>query len=235
MSSKDLQIRSALPSSVEFTNAPLRLRIASVLREAILDGDLRPGTPLVETALAERLEVSRAPVREAIRILAEEGLIETAPYRGSRVRPIERRDVEEVYELRGLHETFAVARIIERSDACDLSELEATCGRMSEHASRGDMRAVSAEDDRFHRLLIEAADHRLLLSIWTQLALRARQIMSLRNLQLKDPQQVATNHAGIVDALKARRLETALERVREHVREGTMLVVDGWGEGEESS
>lgn len=232
MTSKDLTSGSTSPSTPEFNNAPLRLRIAALLREAILDGDLRPGTPLTESALAERLEVSRAPVREAIRILAKEGLIDAEPYRGSRVRIIERRDVEEVYDLRGLHEAFAVTRIIDRPEPCDLTGMQDACDRMSEHAHRGDMRAVSAEDDLFHRLLIEAADHRMLLGIWTQLSLRARQIMSLRNLQIEDPHRVAANHAAIVAALKERRLEVALDRVREHVQEGTQLVVDGWDEGD---
>lgn len=230
MTSKDLTSRSTLSSTPEVTNAPLRLRIAAVIREAILDGDLPPGTALRETALAERLEVSRAPVREAIGVLAKEGLIDSQPYRGSRVRIIERRDVEEIYGLRGLHETFAVERIVGRGDDCDLSELEDTCLRMRSHADRGDMRGVSVEDERFHRSLIEAADHRVLLGIWTQLALRARQIMSLRNLQIEDPHRVAANHVAIVEALKERRLEVALERIHEHVREGTQLVVDGWEE-----
>ncbi len=228
MTHSDLEPSNPLPRSVEFTNAPLRLRIAAVLRDAILDGDLRPGAPLTETALAEQLAVSRAPVREAIRILAKEGLIDTEPYRGSRVRPVERRDVEEVYSLRGLHESFAVERIVERCAPEAVDVLDEICERMRRHADGGDMRAVSAEDERFHRRMIALADHRLLAEIWDQLSLRVRQIMALRNLQIEDPHHVAENHVRIVEALRAKDLDLALERLRAHVREGTQLVIEGW-------
>ncbi|MEX2500912.1 MAG: GntR family transcriptional regulator [Trueperaceae bacterium] len=230
MNSSDLDSPTRLPRQVEFTNAPLRLRIASVLRDAILEGDLRPGAPLTETALAEQLEVSRAPVREAIRILAKEGLIDSEPYRGSRVRTLDRRDVEEVYSLRGLHESFAVERIVQGSAPDGLDDLTEICERMRRHADAGDMRAVSAEDERFHRRMIELADHTLLASIWAQLSLRVRQIMSLRNLQIEDPHRVAENHVLIVEALRSKQLDVALERVRDHVREGTQLVIDGWSD-----
>lgn len=217
-------------ASLEFTSEPLRLRIAAVLRNAILDGDLRPGEPLIETALSEKLGVSRAPIREAMRILANEGLIETEPYKGSRVRTITRDDVEEVYSLRRLHEGFAIEQILKYRDQRDLHKLRGTCERMLAHAARGDMRGVSAEDDLFHSTLIELADHRLLLEIWLQLSLRARQIMSLRNLQLEDPERVAANHMAIVEALEAERLGQALELLGAHIEEGAQLAIDGWGE-----
>lgn len=228
MTSNELERGPALPAAAEFKSEPLRLRIAAVLRDAILDGDLRPGTPLTETALADQLAVSRAPVREAIRILAKEGLIETKPYRGSLVRDVTRRDVEEVYGLRYLHESFAVERIVERHATTDLDRLAEVCTRMRAHAEQGDMRAISVEDDRFHRVLIELADHELLLSIWIQLAHRVRQIMSLRNLQIEDPHRLVENHVAIVDALRAKNLEAALAHVAKHVEEGSELVVEGW-------
>jgi len=228
MSSNELERGPTLPAAGEFKSEPLRLRIAAVLRDAILDGDLRPGTPLTETALAEQLAVSRAPVREAIRILAKEGLIDTKPYRGSLVREVTRRDVEEVYGLRRLHESFAVERIVQRHATTDLDRLVDVCTRMRGHAEQGDMRAVSVEDDRFHRVLIELTDHELLLTIWIQLSHRVRQIMSLRNLQIEDPHRVVANHVAIVDALRAKDLEAALGHVGRHVDEGSELVVEGW-------
>lgn len=228
MASNEVEAGPTLPAAANFKSEPLRLRVAAVLRDAILDGDLRPGTPLTETVLAGQLAVSRAPVREAMRILAKEGLIETRPYRGSLVRTITRRDVEEVYGLRHLHESFAVERIVRRHATADLARLEEVCTRMRGHAEQGDMRAVSVEDDRFHRVLIELADHELLLTIWIQLSHRVRQIMSLRNLQIEDPHRVVANHVAIVDALRAKDLEAALGRVAKHVEEGSELVVEGW-------
>lgn len=215
-----------------FTNEPLRLRIAAIIREAILNGDLEPGRPLTELEIAEQFEVSRAPVREAMRILANEGLIETEPYRGSRVRVITRRDVEEVYGLRRVHESFAVERIVDKCSADDLRGLLEICDRMRKHAERRDMQAVSLEDELFHRTLIELADHQLLLTIWNELSLRVRQTMSLRNLQLEIPERAAQNHVAIVDALADRDLYRALALVDAHVSEGAQLVISCWNDEE---
>ena len=74
----------------EIDNVPLRQKIVAVLREAILSGELKPGDALVETALASQLGVSRAPLREALRSLNKDGLIETIPYRGTTVKTLSR-------------------------------------------------------------------------------------------------------------------------------------------------
>jgi DNA-binding GntR family transcriptional regulator len=101
------------PSNKTFegiSNVPLRQKIVDVLRDAILSGELKPGQALVETTLASQLGVSRAPLREALRTLGKDGLVETVPYRGTTVKTLSRKDVEEIYSLRGLHEAFAAER-----------------------------------------------------------------------------------------------------------------------------
>jgi len=91
-------------------NVPLRVQVADRLRNAILSGKLRPGTGLVETALAEQMNVSRAPIREAIQILENDGLVETIAYKGKRVKPLTAREVAETYSLREVFEVMAVRR-----------------------------------------------------------------------------------------------------------------------------
>src|ERR1700733_13551757 len=85
----------------------LRAHVAERLRAAILGGDIAPGTPLVETALSERFDVSRGPLREALRQLIEEGLVVTVPYTGTHVAPLSVEDVREIYSLRTVLEAFA--------------------------------------------------------------------------------------------------------------------------------
>jgi len=101
-------------------NLPLRVQIADRLRAAILSGRLRPGTGLVETALAEKMNVSRAPIREAIQILENDGLVETIAYKGKRVKPLSAREVSEIYSLREVYEVMAVKRILERETTVDV-------------------------------------------------------------------------------------------------------------------
>ena len=92
---------------------PLRLRVAERLRSAIVTGKLRPGDPLTETALAVQLNVSRAPIREAIQDLENDGLVETVPYRGKRVKPLTVQEVIEICDMRQYFEVMAVRRIVE--------------------------------------------------------------------------------------------------------------------------
>lgn len=207
-----------------FNHQPLRTVVANALRDAILDGSLMPGDSLVEKTIAEELEISRAPVREAIRMLAEEGLVESVPYKGSRVRSLSRRDVREVYAIRGLLERFALELVLKEGPA-DMSELEAACMEMERAATVGDARALNEADERLHRSLIEMADHELLVTLWSQIELRARQILALRNDQIGDLTTVAVNHRSIVTAIAAGDADRAKQLIEEHVASGTELVL----------
>ena len=210
----------------EISNVPLRQKIVSVLREAILSGELKPGEALVETALATQLGVSRAPLREALRSLGKDGLIETVPYRGTTVKTLNRKDIEEIYSLRGLHETFALKRIIERGNEPDTSVLRTICKNMQKAAKRKDFKALNQEDDAFHRQLILLAEHDMLTSIWEQLAMRVRQLMALRNQLNRNPMAVAMNHPPIVDAIADKNLKGATTLIEKHVASAKDLLID---------
>lgn len=212
-----------------FSHEPLRLRVATVIREAILSGSLLPGAPLIEKTIAEDLEISRAPVREAIRTLAKEGLVESIPYKGSRVRVLHARDVHEVYSMRGLLERYAVLQVLAADPGADLSALDAACEAMEASAVQGDAHALTAADENFHEALIALADHELLLGMWNLIELRARHLMALRNVQIGDLGMVAANHRAIVAALRAGDLQATLRLVTEHFDSGAQLILDDWG------
>ena len=218
------------PYAEGFSHEPLRLRVATVIREAILSGSLLPGTPLIEKTIAEDLEISRAPVREAIRTLAKEGLVESIPYKGSRVRVLYARDVQEVYSMRGLLERYAVRQVLATHPTVDLGVLDAACVAMEHAAAAGDARALTVADERFHEALIALPDHELLLGMWNLIELRARHAMALRNVQMGDLGVVATNHRAIVAALRAGDLDRTLNLVTEHVESGAQLILEEWGE-----
>lgn len=219
----------------ELTNEPLRHRIAAVLREAILSGELRPGQALTEMQIASQLGVSRAPVREAIRILSKDGLVESVPYRGTTVRKLTRKDIEEIYSLRLVLESFALRRIIEGDRLRDVEPLKQICRSMEGHARKRDIKGLNLDDEAFHQTIIRSADHELLESIWSGLGLRVRQAMSLRNQEFPDLNEVASNHRPIVAALEARDLELSVKLLEDHIRSGARLYVEAWTEGESDS
>lgn len=204
------------PDIMPIEQTPLRVQIAEMLRRAILSGKMRPGSALVEMTLAEQMNVSRAPIREAIQILENDGLVETVAYKGKRVKPLTAREVEETYNLREVFEVMAVRRILEYGRPVDA--LWTHCHAMDKAATEGDQEALTAADEAFHRTLIRAADHDLLLASWNSLYLRIHQIMSLRNTVQTNLVDIAGNHPPIVRALEAHDVDEAVHLITEHTR-----------------
>jgi DNA-binding GntR family transcriptional regulator len=207
-------------------NRPLRMQIADALQNAILSGELRPGEPLVEAEIASRLGVSRGPVREAMQVLQTRNLIESVPYHGTKVRSLTRVDIEEVYSLRTVLETFAVRRVIAVAPQSVIDELNGICDAMQAAASKDDWRTVVELDDSFHRALIYGADHSLLANAWEQLDVRVRQIMALRNLRNDDIMQIFRNHVPIVESIERRDEASAVTLLEEHVASASDLMVE---------
>ena len=193
---------------------PLRIQIAEMLRRAIVSGKLRPGSVLVEATLAEQMNVSRAPIREAIQILENDGLVETVAYKGKRVKPLTAREVEETYNLREVFEVMAVRRILQYGRP--VAALWAHCHEMDRAADAGDQDKLTAADEAFHRTLIQVADHDLLLASWNSLYLRIHQIMALRNTVQPNLFDISGSHPPIVRALEAHDVDEAVRLITEH-------------------
>lgn len=208
--------RSPISDIAPIENLPLRMQIAARLRRAIISGRLVPGAVLVETALAEQMNVSRAPIREAIQILENDGLVETIAYKGKRVKPLTAREVEEIYGLREVFEVLAVRRILDKGTS--VAPLREHCRAMDDAVRNDDYDALIAADEAFHRTLILLSDHHLLLASWNNLYLRIHQIMALRNRDERNLGEVAGNHPPIVDALERGDRTLATKLISEHTR-----------------
>jgi DNA-binding GntR family transcriptional regulator len=212
----------------QINNKPLRDRVLDALREAIISAELKPGDPLIELELSAQLGVSRAPLREAIQVLSREGLVETIPYRGAIVRNLSRRDIEELYSLRSVLESFAIQRIIELDDAEQIARLRAVFESMLAAAQSGDLKAVNNIDREFHDTLIELSDHNLLVMTWSSVSMRVRQVMALRNSRNSDITRIAYNHLPIIEAIEKGDEDQALQLIREHVASSGDLLAENW-------
>jgi DNA-binding GntR family transcriptional regulator len=135
------------------------------LRQAIVEGRYRPGERLVEQRIAADLELSRTPIREALRSLEAEGLVVIAVNRGAMVRPIDVDELEDLYQLRARLESFAAHRAVGRVDAEQLERMDEAIEAFDVHADRaadGDataLRAVNDANARFHQAVLDAARH----------------------------------------------------------------------------
>jgi GntR family transcriptional regulator, rspAB operon transcriptional repressor len=131
--------------------------IAAALRERILGAELAAGAELRQDELAADLGVSRTPLREALRLLEGEGLVESSPHRPVVVAPLSADDLEQVYAMRIVLEATAVRMTAPRMEAADLAVLHGLLAEMAFHAERRDTPAWEAPHERFHNLLVSGA------------------------------------------------------------------------------
>lgn len=222
----------ATPPLAHIDNKPLRERVLDALREAIITGELKPGQTLIEMDLAQQLGVSRAPLREALQILSREGLVDTMPYKGTLVRHLTRRDIEELYSLRSVLETFALQRIIAQRPDEASQQLNAIYQEMLNAAQMGNINQVNEIDRRFHDTLIALSEHHLLIQTWSVVSLRVRQVMALTNRRNTNLAQIAYNHLPLIEAIAQRDETQAIRVLQEHVASAGGLIVEDWHDTE---
>jgi len=135
------------------------------LRDMLLNGDLRPGTPISQVRLARELGVSATPLREAMRLLQAEGLLVAEHNRRARVAPIDPADIEAVYANRILTEALALRLTVPKLHADDFEGLHEDLLAMADAAQQEDLKAWEPAHRRFHRRLVDGADPALVRMI----------------------------------------------------------------------
>lgn len=167
----------------EIRPLPLSGQVRDMLRDRITAGDLAPGEKLTETDLASRLKISRGPLREAILQLTEEGLLVKEPYKGLRVRPVSRRDLEELYSLRTTLERFAFEEAWDKRTDAALADLKDRLDRLEQTRIAQDISAAVAGEIAFHSWVYDLSGHSLLKSHWQKLVPLVQIYMSIHNRQ----------------------------------------------------
>ena len=198
----------------------LRAHVAERLRMAILAGDIPPGAPLVETALSEHFDVSRGPLREALRQLIEEGLVVTVPYTGTHVASLSVEDVQEIYSLRTALETFAFEQVWDRRDSRFSAELRRRHDALLATIDSGDDRASISNELEFHGVVYEASGHRLLQRAWLGLRGRLQLYWAAHHRAhgMRGPRRDA--HESYIDAALGDDLAAMRGEIAHHMRRG---------------
>ncbi|WP_223281203.1 GntR family transcriptional regulator [Streptomyces antnestii] len=195
---------------------PLGERVAHQLRVLIVTGQLEPGTHLVEGALADRFDVSRGPIRDALRLLEAEGLVESRR-RGVYVTGLGEDDVEELFTLRESLETLALTRVIERAGKRDIDTLESSVTAMTKAADKGDPAAFAEADLEFHSAFYALAGHRRLAAVWEQYRPVFAVILDVTNTQDRDLHPAAEAHADLLHAVRSRDVAKATSLLSSHL------------------
>lgn len=190
------------------------------IREAIFSGVLKPGEQIKESQLAEELKTSRFPIREALRSLEKEGLIETIPYRGSFVKQLTLKSVRELFSVRGALETLAVRLMVGRLTPEMVSEMKACFASMEALEQKGDLKGSAEEDLKFHRLIFEGSGNTMLLSVWDDLALHLKFLLLMGKSGYGIDAAYVRTHQCILEAIERRDAELAEAHVKVHISEG---------------
>lgn len=208
-----------VPSVTGRTAAPLREQAADVLRNAILSLSLAEGERLVERELIERLGVSRTTVREALRELESEGLVEVIPQRGAVVSTISTRDATDLYAARVAIEELVVRRFIERADDATAQELLRVVEAYAKVATDDhEVPEMLAAKDEFYAVLGRGADSPALSQLLTGLQARVRVLRARSLSQPGRPVESARELEKLVAAMVARDADTATQLSGGHVR-----------------
>ncbi|MCA0448478.1 MAG: GntR family transcriptional regulator [Proteobacteria bacterium] len=182
----------------------LPAKAVDALRQMILDGELPPGARLSERALGERLGVSRTPLREALRMLASEGLVRHEPNRGAVVAPLDRADIEATFELLAALEGLAGELAAKRIDDAQLAEIKALHFEMRAHHARGDRAAYFRANQDIHRHIAAAAANPVLVETFERLNARVKRVRYAANLTQERWAKAVEEHERMIAALDAR-------------------------------
>jgi DNA-binding GntR family transcriptional regulator len=200
-----------------------REHIVARLRAAVLSGELAPGSPLIETTLAERFDVSRAPLREALRQLVEEGWLMTIPYTGTWVIQLTAQDVREIHSLRTVLEKFAFEQAWDKRDKAFRGELRKRHLRLTDAIDRHDDVASIVAEIELHGLVYEASGHQLLQRGWDSLRGRLQLYWAAHHRAhvLNGPRRDA--HDNYVKLALGESLEAMQKEISHHMQRGASI------------
>ena len=184
--------------------ATLHDELTARLRALVIEGELAPGGRVPERALCERFQVSRTPLREALKVLASEGLLELLPNRGAMVSRLTIADVEEVFPVMGALEALAGELACANITEEELAEVQALHYQMVLHYTRGELPAYFRLNQAIHEKILAAARNRVLSSHYRSLSGRIRRARYLANMSKARWAKAVEEHAAILAALAAR-------------------------------
>lgn len=202
-----------------------------ILKVAILKGDLAPGQRLVEHQLGTQMKTSRIPIREAIKRLEQDGLVEKLDKRGFVVKNVSIEEVEETFGIRAVLESYAAYLATEHIDEATIGKLEASIEAYKDAMAQGDMEKLTVVNGQFHETVYRAAGSQKLYSLinnFRDFISRYRRLLltcqAYAELSLRD-------HIEMVEAMRAKDKERVESLVKSHISRGKEIIIKEMEEG----
>lgn len=205
---------------------PLRDVVFNTLRSAILTGELKPGERLMEIHLAQKLGVSRTPIREAIHKLELEGLVTLLPRRGAEVSQITEKSMQDVLEVRSTLDALCVELACERITEQELESLKLACEEFAGAVQKKDLQMIAHKDVALHDIIVQATGNARLVQMVNNLS---EQMYRYRFEYIKDETKHASlveEHQKIYEAIVAKNKEAAAEGAKEHIENQRTAIME---------
>lgn len=193
-------------------------RVVNYIKECILNGNYKPGDKVKELTIAKELSISRAPVREALQVLIQEGLVIWIPQKGKFITKLNSEQIRNSYFTGGILEGAAVAQAVDLYTDRDYKRLEAINEKMLEVTeSKNSFEAFAALDDKFHKILLSKIDNDLLKEFCKRSCQGISKFLLYKYwIAIFTPDEVYARHKKIVDALKERNADKLEKVIRAH-------------------
>lgn len=209
--------------------------IENILRERIIKGEYGIGQRIKEGQVAEELKVSRTPIREALKQLETEGLIETLPNRGSFALGLTREDIQDIYAVRTAVEALAIEWAVVRISDDEVLKLKDVYERMEFYSAKLDSRKVLELNQEFHQVLYNASGSRFLAHIlksYQEFVEKTRKatVYNKENLSI-----ILEEHGQILEAVQERNPGRAVERIQIHLNNSRKRVDNAWNQEKEGA
>jgi DNA-binding GntR family transcriptional regulator len=198
----------------------LKHRIAEEIRKAIFEGRLLPGDKITESQLAKDMGVSRAPIREAIQLLELEGLLDSTPYKETRVSRISKEEVVELLlPIRMQIESYALKKSLPLWGENDYKAFELILDEMRKGVQEQDLMILVDADLRFHELIIKNASSEGTSKIWGSIVNRIRLHFIMQGKSYEDLQEIVNEHKVLITSFQSGNLDIAMAALQEHIVE----------------
>jgi DNA-binding GntR family transcriptional regulator len=204
---------------------PLHEQAVDRLRELIVQGKLAPGERLNERVLCERLGISRTPLREAIKLLASEGLVRLLPHRGAQVAALDAERLSETLQVMAAMEALAGELACRKASAKALAEIRALHEDMLARHARGDLAGYFRYNQAIHLKIVEASDNAVLAATYRQLNANVLRARYMANLSAERWDEAVREHESILAALEARDAPRLTRLLREHLAQKLTAVL----------
>lgn len=209
----------------ELPSADLASQIADQVLQAIGDSRLAPGQKVTEAQLAREMGTSRAPVREALRLLESQGLIVSHPRRGFFVHSYDADELDDIYDLRECLELHAAEAAVARVTDADVDQLAAQVELLKKLAQEGQVQEQVSQDYEFHRMLCVLGGNTRIVRLFDQIATQLRAGIALLGRVYEDPGEIARSHDVLIEALREKDVVRLRRELKEHLEEARFQVV----------